>query len=162
MKFEHLWGDIFLNYKKKSMISILENTELFSNISMFYLKQLSKIFHERSYQKNETVFEIGEPGESVYIIKSGSVTISNKTKKEAVTLTAGAFFGELSLVDENPRTVTATATESTELIVFFRADLMHLKSRNPQLAVKLFYNLANILGKRISLISANKSSIYDS
>ena len=152
MKIKNIWGDIFKSEKEISNIELLQNVFLFNDLSLFELQKLFSFLHSRQYQKNETVFQKDEPGESLYIIKKGSVSISDVLSKENVELSSASFFGELSLVDENPRVVTVTALEETELLVLFRADLLKIKREFPKLAVKILHNLTYILGKRLSSI----------
>ena len=152
MKMKNIWGDIFKSEKEISNIELLQNVFLFNDLNLFELQKLLTFLHSRQYQKDEVVFQKDEPGESVYIIKKGSVSISDVVSKENIDLNAASFFGELSLVDENPRVVTATALEETELLVLFRTDLLKIKREFPKLAVKIFHNLTYILGKRLGNI----------
>ncbi len=157
------WGDIF-NYSKKSdIVQILRGIPVFQGLTKFDLIKVSKLLHLRSYKKDEYIFRENEPGESMYIIQSGSVKISKKAKKTSNTLAIldkGSFFGEVSLVDEEARTATATAQVDSQLLGFFRADLMQLIDRNPRLASFILYQLSMVLGKRLRLLDeqVNKSN----
>jgi CRP/FNR family cyclic AMP-dependent transcriptional regulator len=150
------WDDIFKFSKKKSDIQILEQIPVFNGLSKFDLNKVSKLLHLRSYKKDEFIFREKEPGESMYIIKSGKVIINKIVKeKETIlsTLDEGSFFGEVSLVDEDVRSANAIATEDSELLGFFRADLMNLIDRNPRLACFILYKLSTVIGKRLRLQS---------
>jgi CRP/FNR family cyclic AMP-dependent transcriptional regulator len=150
------WDDIFKFSKKKSDIQILEQIPVFNGLSKFDLNKVSKLLHLRSYKKDEFIFREKEPGESMYIIKSGKVIINKIIKeKETIlsTLDEGSFFGEVSLVDEDVRSANAIATEDSELLGFFRADLMNLIDRNPRLACFILYKLSTVIGKRLRLQS---------
>jgi len=150
------WDDIFKFSKKKSDIQILEQIPVFNGLSKFDLNKVSKLLHLRSYKKDEFIFREKEPGESMYIIKSGKVIINKVIKeKETIlsTLDEGSFFGEVSLVDEDVRSANAIATEDSELLGFFRADLMNLIDRNPRLACFILYKLSTVIGKRLRLQS---------
>ena len=98
----------------------------------------------------------------MYIIKSGKVKITKKNKKEELCLAIlekGSFFGEVSLVDEEPRSATATAMVDLEILGFFRADLMHLIDRDPRLASFILFHLSTVLGKRLRTLSERFESI---
>jgi len=89
----------------------------------------------------EVLFEYGDPGDWMMIIKSGRVDLSVKTKTgEQVFLessTPGDFFGEISLLDVGPRTASATVVESGEAIVVDRGDLDELLKLRPTAALHL-------------------------
>ena len=91
--------------------------------------------------EGETLFEYGDPGDWMMIVKSGSVDISVKTKTgEKVfleTAEPGDFFGEISLLDVGPRTASAVVTASGEAIVVDRDDLDELLRIRPTAALHL-------------------------
>lgn len=157
MSFQSIWGDIFSQKKEISNQDILKKVTLFQGLNLFDFNILNKFIHLRQFQDNEVVFYQNEPGESLYVVKSGRVLISDSLKRHETEMTQYSFFGELSLVDENPRLVTATTLEQSELLVLFRSDLLKIKSDYPALASKIFYNLSFILGKRLSLIYSESS-----
>jgi uncharacterized membrane protein len=99
--------------------------------------------------EGETLFEFGEPGDWMCVLKTGEVEMSVRTKTgERMFLEraeAGDFFGEISLLDGGPRTATATVTKSGEAIVIDRDDLDELLRIRPAAAM----NLLIATGKRL-------------
>jgi len=99
--------------------------------------------------EGETLFEFGEPGDWMCVVKSGTVEMNVRTKTgERVFLEsaeAGDFFGEISLLDGGPRTATAIVTKSGEAIVIDRDDLDELLRIRPAAAM----NLLIATGKRL-------------
>ncbi|HEV7558021.1 MAG TPA: DUF1003 domain-containing protein, partial [Kofleriaceae bacterium] len=99
--------------------------------------------------EGETLFEFGEPGDWMCVLKSGAVDMSVRTKTGErmflETAEAGDFFGEISLLDGGPRTATATVTKSGEAIVIDRDDLDELLRIRPAAAM----NLLVATGKRL-------------
>src|SRR5258708_20446196 len=74
----------------------------------------------RDYAAGEKIFAEGEVGAEMFIIQTGKVRISKKSKdgeKTLVILEEGDFFGEMAVIDKGPRSATATATEETKCIV---------------------------------------------
>ena len=65
------------------------------------------------------------------------------------TLGKNNFFGEMALLDEEPRSAIAEASEPSTLIGFFRPDLMTLVSRFPELGNKILINLSKVLAERL-------------
>jgi CRP/FNR family transcriptional regulator, cyclic AMP receptor protein len=87
------------------------------------------------------LFNHGDPGDSLYVVKSGAVEISfkNDTGDKIVleTARAGDFFGEISLLDNGPRTATATVVEDLEALLVDRGDLAELFRLKPAAALDL-------------------------
>jgi uncharacterized membrane protein len=92
-------------------------------------------------EKGKTIFNFGDPGDSMYVIRSGAVEVFVKNKTgERMTLErngAGDFFGEISLLDAGPRTASAIVTESGEALVIDRDDLDELFRLKPAAALDL-------------------------
>ena len=114
-------------------------------------------FRQR-YRKSEVIFEEGSTGSEMYLIHSGRVLLSvreNETQQIAlVVLKPGDFFGEMALVDDSPRSATASAVEDdTELIVMDRARFLFLVRQQPEFALSLMHTLCQRLrdmDKRLS------------
>jgi CRP/FNR family cyclic AMP-dependent transcriptional regulator len=114
-------------------------------------------FRQR-YRKSEVIFEEGSTGSEMYLIHSGRVLLSvrqNETREVAlVVLNPGDFFGEMALVDDSPRSATASAVEDdTELIVMDRAKFLFMVRQQPEFALSLMHTLCRRLrdmDKRIS------------
>ncbi|WP_293177872.1 Crp/Fnr family transcriptional regulator [Oceanithermus sp.] len=106
-------------------------------------------FRTMVYRPGQTIFEAGDPGHALYLIRSGRVKIShcNLDGKEKVLayLNPGEIFGEMSLVDEEPRSATATAVDEVTLHALYLEEYWGLVRRYPQVA----HNLARILARRL-------------
>jgi uncharacterized membrane protein len=99
--------------------------------------------------EGEKLFDYGDPGDWMMIVKSGRVEISVKTKTgDKVFLESaepGDFFGEISLLDAGPRTAAATVLETGEAIIVDREDLDELLKLRPSAAM----HLLTATGKRL-------------
>lgn len=123
------------------------NAEMLAEVPFFALldDQERALLAERvdvhSHKAGETLFSFGDPGDSMYILKSGRVELYTKTKtgEKFVLETAepGDFFGEISLLDEGPRTATCTVLEDIEVLEVDRGDLDELFRLKPQSALDL-------------------------
>ncbi len=101
----------------------------------------------RHYQRNETIFHQGDPGDSLYIIEHGAVKIvlpSPEGESEAIiaTLGPGDFFGELALLDGAERSATAIAHQATTTLVLRRDVFGNLVDDVPALRHELLAGLA--------------------
>lgn len=87
------------------------------------------------------LFRAGEPGDAMYVVKSGAVELSvvdNVGQKIVLSVvTPGDVFGELSLLDGGARTATAVVVEDSELVILDRGDLTVLFRKQPEAALHL-------------------------
>jgi len=121
--------------------TILERNRLFRGLSAATIQQISALAVRRSYQEGEIVFTQGDPGDALYGVVTGRIRISASTRdgKEMFLniMEPGDTFGEIALLDGNPRTATASATASSELMIIARAQFLVLLQREPMLAIHL-------------------------
>ena len=146
---------IYQNYFKKGndvnpIIRVLENVPIFEHLTEKELSEVLRLTHERTYKKDEHVFKKLAPAEGMYVILDGGVLITDSDSETIfATLESGDFFGELALLDEEPRSASAISTMPSRLIGFFRTDLLTLMKRSPELGNKILLNLSRVLGERL-------------
>lgn len=120
------------------MLDLLTTCKLFRNASPDELAALSRSAELRNYAAGEQIFAEGDQGDGVYFIKSGSVRISamvNQDQRRMLSrLGPGEFFGEMAVLDNEPRSATATAEEALVAGFIPRDDLMAILQRSPRLA----------------------------
>jgi CRP-like cAMP-binding protein len=96
----------------------LRNCPLFRQCDADSLNAVAGRLRQRHFRRNEVIFHQGDPGDSLHVITSGSVKIVLPSAEgdEAIiaTLREGDFFGELALLDGEPRSATATAVDGAE------------------------------------------------
>lgn len=147
-----IWGNVF---KRQSNIQdnlkkILRNILIFQDLTDRELAHIERILYRRTYKDGEVIFREGEPGLGMYIIEQGFVDIALASDGEKLAeLCDGDFFGELSLLDDGPRTATATAREECRMLCFFQPELMDLLNVSPRLGVKVLLGLSRTLGERL-------------
>jgi len=119
-------------------------------------------FRQR-YRKSEVIFEEGSTGSEMYLIRSGKVLLSVRHKETRqtplVVLNPGDFFGEMALVDDSPRSTTASAVEDdTELIVIDRARFLFMVRQQPEFALSLMHTLCQRLRDMDKRLSPERAS----
>ncbi len=150
-----IWENIV--FKKKSEMSdtmrVLAKVPIFSDLDEKELVEIEKIVYRRQYKKGEPIFRMGDPGLGMYIIVEGTVEIleelENEEQKHLADLGEGAFFGDLALLDEAPRSASAISKVDCDIIGFFRPDLVDLLYRKPQQGIKILWALARVIGERL-------------
>ncbi len=114
---------------------------------------------EVSARKGKVLFQIGQPGGALYVVRSGAVEIwiSRQTGDRVVleTARAGDFFGEISLLDGGARNATATVIEEADLIVVDRGDLDELFRVKPAAAMDLLSATGRRLRETSRLLAAS-------
>ena len=128
----------------------LKRVPIFENLSKKELNYIIQLTHEREYKSSEYVFKRDAPAEGMYVILDGKIEIKDpKSGNIFAKLHSGDFFGELALLDEEPRSASAVCNEPSRLIGFFRTDLLTLIKRYPELGNKILLNLSRVLGERL-------------
>lgn len=119
---------------------------LFGELSEREYLKIIDLMEVRTFQPGEIVVREGSPGDSMFIICDGDVSVvtKDKTGKEIplADLTEGDFFGEVSLLTGKPRTATIYATTYTEVLELKRTSLPEIETSCPQIRQKLedFYH----------------------
>ena len=116
----------------------------------------------RSYRKDEIIFEENSMGDEMYVVHSGRVRLVTKAPGTDLLLGMlgpGEFFGEMALVDDAPRSATATAEEhNTKLVVLNQSRFLYLVSQQPPFALTIMHGLCQRIRERWDLYSKLSSS----
>ncbi len=138
--------------KEGDILPVLRTIPIFEGLGFNDLKKIELIVHQRTFMPEETIFYERQPGAGMYIIKKGLIKLTKTVNEERVKigeLRDGEFFGEMSLLDEYPRSAEATAVEKTEALGIFRPDLFSLIENNPKLGFKILLRLSKRLASRL-------------
>ena len=148
------WKNVFrIKRKPTSVEEMLAKIPVFENLKTKELRQVAGIVHRRQYVSGEYVFFQNDPGLGMYVIEQGEVSVflltADGTKKELAVLKDGDFFGELSLLDESPRSATVIALTDANLVGFFRPDLFEIMEKTPGTGLKIVLKVAEMIGERL-------------
>lgn len=97
------------------------------------------------YAAGEVVFQEGEPGKQMFIIEDGQVEIfrsSSSGTKSVGILSAGDFFGEMSVVDDMPRGASARAKSDARLLAIDHATLDRMLRQYPEVAIRMLRKMS--------------------
>jgi CRP/FNR family cyclic AMP-dependent transcriptional regulator len=140
---------------------MLTAVELFEHLGEDDRRRLAEAIDVRRLAPGEVLFHAGEPGESLYIVRSGEVELfvrDNAGQKIPLTIAcANQIFGELALLDRGPRTATALALNDTELLELDREDLLLLFRKTPDAALRLLAGMGHMTRKADELIRTRVS-----
>ncbi len=136
--------------------SHLKQIPLFTSLTAEHLADLATKLGTRNYKAGETIFHKDDPGSVLYVIKGGQVKIATASAEgdEVILaiLTDGDFFGELSLLDESPRSASAIAMAPTQAMVLQRKDFVDFLTRYPEIVGDILAALSRRLRGTDSLV----------
>jgi CRP/FNR family transcriptional regulator, cyclic AMP receptor protein len=138
-----------------------------ANIKMFELLNeddrlaLAKVIDEEKISEGQTLFQAGDPGDSLFIVQSGEIELFIKDtagqKIVLATSSEGDMFGELAMLDSGPRTATAVAVKDSDVLVLDRDDLVLLFQRKPEAALHMLAALSGLTRKADELLRTRVS-----
>jgi diguanylate cyclase (GGDEF)-like protein len=141
----------------------LTEVAIFSDLSNDQRKSLSERLTPRELPKGQILFAQGDPGDALYIVRSGTIEISVRTGRNeevpVATLQPGDFLGEMSIFDHAPRSATCRARESATVLRLDEADLSSLVFAEPTVAISIMYRMLAITAERLDNTSVLLSEV---
>jgi CRP/FNR family transcriptional regulator, cyclic AMP receptor protein len=130
--------------EESEVLRMLQNVPIFSVLPKKELKTMSQSFVERSYPLETVIESEGDKGVSFYLIVEGSVNV-RKGNKTIAKLSRGQFFGELSLLDNQPRSASVVTAEPTKCLIMTSWVWSGFLETQPKLAIAVMKELARRL-----------------
>jgi response regulator RpfG family c-di-GMP phosphodiesterase len=112
----------------------LAAVDLFASLPQPALADLARHARICSYPSGATIFEEGDHGDCLHVVRSGTVKVVRTSGGAAVVLDvlgAGKVFGELAVLDSSPRTATLVAVDDTTTVVVDKDAIDHVLERHP-------------------------------
>jgi uncharacterized membrane protein len=142
-------------------VSLFSGIEFFDFLTDDDRCELANVVDAIKLSAGETLFHTGDPGEALFVVRSGSIELYIKdTAGQKIVLTIaeeGSLFGELSLLDSGPRTATAIALSDSELLVLDRDDLLLLFQKRPEAALNMLAAMSTMTRKADELLRTRVS-----
>ncbi|HET9682520.1 MAG TPA: Crp/Fnr family transcriptional regulator [Gemmatimonadaceae bacterium] len=127
----------------------LATIPLFSGLPPEELERFAELTRERSYPKGSVILFQDDPGDSLFVLRDGrvKVVLIGEDGREVIlgVLEPGAHFGELALIDDQPRSAHVIAMEDAQLLVLRREDFKRRVEANPTVAWALLTELSRRL-----------------
>lgn len=129
----------------------VKDLAFFADIDANESEAILKLFDEESFSVDQTIFNEGDIGDTLYLITDGCVRISTQigdVEKILVTLRRGAVFGELATIEEDFRSATAKAIEASKMLAINRASFNKMLKEYPIAGRKILGSvLATVSGR---------------
>jgi CRP-like cAMP-binding protein len=133
----------------RSRIEACRGIPLFRTLDERALAAIAELLIERRFPKGATIFEEGVGGEYMYLIQEGQVKVTKMSEdgrqKILEILSPGDFFGEMALLDREPRSASIKTTHPCVLLALSRQDFLRLLQRSPDMTMELI----RVLSRRI-------------
>ncbi len=130
-------------------IHFLGTVPLFRSLQQTEVVAFSQLVRERSYPKGSVILFEDDPGDSLFVVRVGrvKVVLVSEDGREVILeiLSVGDHFGELSLIDDQPRSAHVVAMEDSTLLVLRREDFRRRVEQNPAVAWALLVELSGRL-----------------
>ena len=121
---------------------VLGELPLFARFGRRRLRELVKVGRFSEYAPGEVVIAAGQPADFLYVILSGEAKVLARRRRP---LRVGDYFGELALLDSEPRSASVVAAGQLHVIKFPRRVLREIVERDPEIAL----GMMTVLAKRI-------------
>jgi CRP/FNR family transcriptional regulator/CRP/FNR family cyclic AMP-dependent transcriptional regulator len=135
--------------QSKEALESLRAIPLFSSVKDEDLTRIADLLIERRFPKHKTIVEEGLPGDYMYVICEGRVQVSKLSddgrEKILEFFENGAFFGEMSLLDDEPRSASVRALTDTRILALSRTDFLNVMRRSPDVAMAVVQELTRRL-----------------
>ena len=130
-------------------LDFLATVPLFASLERDALQEFASITREKTYPKGSVILFEDDPGDSLFVVRQGrvKVVLVGEDGREVIlgVLGVGEHFGELSLIDEQPRSAHVIAMEDATMLVLRREDFRARVERSPAVAWALLQGLSRRL-----------------
>ena len=130
-------------------VDFLATVPLFNGLDRIELERFAEVTREKSYPKGSVILFEDDPGDSLFVVREGrvKVVLIGEDGREVIlgVLGVGEYFGELSLIDDRPRSAHVIAMEDSNLLVLRREDFRKRVESSPSVAWSLLTELSRRL-----------------
>ena len=130
-------------------VDFLATVPLFNGLDRGELEKFAEVTREKSYPKGSVILFEDDPGDSLFVVREGrvKVVLIGEDGREVIlgVLGVGEYFGELSLIDDRPRSAHVIAMEDSNLLVLRREDFRNRVESSPRVAWSLLTELSRRL-----------------
>lgn len=128
---------------ERATVEVLAQVPIFSTLSRRHLGRVAGIASARRCPARSALVRVGTSPDAFYVMLSGSARVD--VPGRPVALTAGDFFGEMALIDGEPRAATVTALTDVLVLMIARAKFLELLAAEPKVALAIMATLSRRL-----------------
>ncbi|MDO5576440.1 MAG: cyclic nucleotide-binding domain-containing protein [Fibrobacter sp.] len=141
-----------LSFKLLENVLILKKNKLFVNVNTSELRSVAEISEEVCFDNGQHIIEVGERGDSLYLVKLGAVQVFRKSPKTGelvknTELSEGDYFGEMVMVDEGIREQTVVSAGNSVMLRIGKDDLYTVIHLYPSIGVEFFGRIVKMVNE---------------
>jgi CRP/FNR family transcriptional regulator, cyclic AMP receptor protein len=122
----------------KDWADVLARLPLFARVPKRHLRKIADLARFAEYADGDVVIQAGEPGDAFYLILSGRAKVLGRSR----SLRAGDYFGEMALLDGEPRSTTVMAASELQTMKLPRRPFLKVLEQEPRIAVAMLTELS--------------------
>jgi CRP/FNR family cyclic AMP-dependent transcriptional regulator len=136
-----------------SHLDFLRTVSLFKEFSGLDLGALDRRLREQRFRRGQIICRAGETGDEMFLIRSGSILVSKpvtgRVEQVLARMGPGEFFGEMSLLDQSPRSATVQCEVDSFLLSLDRQNLRELVETSPRAAAAFYQAMLGVFIQRL-------------
>ena len=125
-------------------VLFLKSVDLFRGLRGEELATIAEIAEEQPFSAGEAVFAEGEPGDALYLVIEGAVRV-HKANRQLALLGERDVFGEMAVLDAEPRNASASVVKDTVLLKIVRDDFRDILQERPEIGIGVILVLSGRL-----------------
>ena len=144
----------------------VEDLAVFKDLSPDQLAHVRQHIQSKCFQKGDLIFKEGDPGDGIYFIQSGYVSVlagidHGSSNHRLATFAEGVFFGDMAILEGEPRSAAVRAEAETHLLFISKEDFQHLTDSEPLLAARMLNGIARELSYRLRVTNAEVRTLAE-
>lgn len=141
---------------------VLYQIPFFAAMKSEEIKSLARLGEKQTFSAHQLICKEGNAGDSLYVILQGQVRIDKANAQQEVIkvarLKAGEFFGEMALIDRQPRSASVTTLVACELFIIHRQDFLNMLTHSPHMVADVLLSLSLRMRSLLDACAQQKST----
>jgi CRP/FNR family cyclic AMP-dependent transcriptional regulator len=144
--------------KEKTLEDLIKSVEIFDGLETRDINKVLKVATGKKYEKDQVIFNEGDLGDCFYLIIEGTVRVIKKLDQdkieEVAMLKTGDYFGEMSLLDGEPRSASVIALETSKLLEVKNSQFIKIVMNDDNFARKVLWAFCTTFARRLRATNA--------
>jgi SulP family sulfate permease len=159
---DHIIEEVTRGSQQDSYVLELKDLSVFKDLSPAQLALVHQYTRPVSCEEGTIICKEGEPGDGIYFILSGYVSVYTGDREHRLaTFAEGVYFGEMALLEDKPRSASVRAETETKLLFIAKEDFQKLTESEPTLAAHILLGIAREMSHRLRMTNAEVTALEE-